>query len=154
MIFLCSLLPSLSGRWVGSVQSKEGQGDRRKTHSYQPGTAYRGSSMWLAPDLAHCSCPGAWLLPGKGPLTPWGCRTLGIWLLAGDLSSSLMTEELGAELLLETGCSFWESDGSSFVLFFLRFTVGLQQLAPPGMLSLSLLFWPTLWLFFSFHLLL
>lgn len=51
----------------------------------------------------------------QGSLAPWGCRTSATWLLAGDLSSSMMAEWLGAELALGTGCSSWESDGSSFV---------------------------------------
>lgn len=70
------------------------------------------------------SRPGTWWLPWplaaawQGSLAPWGCRTSATWLLAGDLSSSLVAEGLGAELDLGTGCSFRESDGSSFALIF------------------------------------
>lgn len=57
---------------------------------YQPGAACRGFE-WVS-----------------GPGCPWGCRTSAPLLLAGDLSSSLSAEGLGAELALGTGCSFCE----------------------------------------------
>jgi len=66
------------------------------------------------------SRPGTQRLPWpstaawQGSLAPWGYRTSATWLLAGDLSSSPMVEGLA----LGTGCSFRESDGSSFALVF------------------------------------
>lgn len=99
---------------------------------YQPGTVCRGSSARLAPEQGCCGCPGR--CPARVP-RPRGPQDLGHLAVGGDLSSSLMAEGLGEELALGTGCSFWESDGSSF----LRFTAGSQWLAPPGVPSLSLL---------------
>lgn len=103
---------------------------RRSMQGFERGADSRPGTERLPWPLAT-----AW----QGSLTPWGCRTLATWLLAGDLSSSLMAEGLGAELDLGTGCSFRESDGSSFALIFLRFIADPQWLAPPGMPSLSLL---------------
>lgn len=116
MIFLHTFLPSVSGRWVGRVQSKGRGGGGKKALSAQHSMQGLERVAGSRPGTLRLPWPpaAAW----QGSLAPPGRRTSATWLLAGDLSSSLMAEGLGAELALGTGCSFRESDGSSFALVF------------------------------------
>lgn len=145
LIFLFTLLPNFSGRWVARVQS---EGEWCGENCFISLLQHEG--VWV----------GVWLhtwhtVTATGPSPawqrcPWSCRTSAILVLAGDLSSSLMAEGWGMELALETGCSFFER-WELFCSHSLRFTVGPQCLSPHGVLSLSLLSWPMLWFSFSFH---
>lgn len=80
-----SSFPALvAGGWEMCTVRRGKGAEEKPTH--QPGTAYRSSSMWLAPDLAHCSCPGAWLLPHPMGPQDLGYLAVGWWfvILVGD----------------------------------------------------------------------
>lgn len=108
-------------------------------------------------ELVAGSRPGTLWLPWppapawQGSVTPWGHRTSATLLLAGNVSSSQLVEGLGAELALGTGCSFWESDGSSFPPIFgdlLRVLTGWFFQA-----CQVCLYYPDVWSVFTFPLL-
>lgn len=109
VIFLYTLLPSLSGRWVGMVQN---EGEEQKKVFLSAWCSVQGF------EHVADTRPGPQLLPGKGP-SPRGAtgpQPPGCWLVI--CHPSWWWEGLGAELALGTGCSFRESDGSNFALIF------------------------------------
>lgn len=71
--FLHTLLPSLSGRWVGSVENKGGE-KCLISRAQRAGVPVHG---WLRSRDAAAALAAAW----QGSLAPGGCRTSVTWLL-------------------------------------------------------------------------
>lgn len=123
--FLCIVLPSFSGRWVEECRVRES------------GVGKIALSAW-------CSMQGFWV--GVWSRVPMGLQNL-----------SLLAVSWGF-VILPVGRGVGSRAGFRDRLFFLwemgallRFTVGPRWLSPHGVPSLSLLSWPMLWFFFSFH---